>query len=165
MPRGHVQAGLFAGWARFDPDAGDPDNVPLWGMNLSTKIQTVDKDNAIVQITFGDGVGRYRGGVTAAPDASGNLEAIGVFAILGSYQHHWTDEHRSTIGYSWAGADLPSGAGATAGERVEYFFANVIWQFADRAWTGFEYLYGSFDTNDHAHGGAHRIQAAIRFDL
>src|SRR5262245_65041742 len=38
--RGHVQLGLRSGMARFDPDVGSPDDVWLWGLNLSTKIAT-----------------------------------------------------------------------------------------------------------------------------
>src|SRR5262245_9573222 len=78
-PLGHVQLGLFSGMARFDPDAGSADDVWLWGLNLSTKIATFGDDSTIWQITYGDGVGRYRGGNTAAPDANGDLEAIPVF--------------------------------------------------------------------------------------
>ena len=74
--RGHVQLGLFGGMARFDPTAGSRDDVVLWGLNLSTKLATFGSDSAIVQVTYGDGVGRYRGGTTAAPDANGDLEAV-----------------------------------------------------------------------------------------
>ena len=35
-----------------------------------------------MQATYGDGVGRYRGGSTAAPDANGDLEAISVLGLL-----------------------------------------------------------------------------------
>lgn len=74
--RGHVQVAGFGGMAAFQPDTGSDDTVPLWGVNVSTKLTTVGKDNTILQFTYGDGVGRYRGGTTAAPDANGDLEAI-----------------------------------------------------------------------------------------
>ena len=53
---------------------GEPDDVTLWGMLLSGRIKTVGKDYAYAQFTFGDGVGRYRGGVTAVPDTNGELQ-------------------------------------------------------------------------------------------
>ena len=163
--RGHVQLGLFGGMARFDPDAGTSDDVALWGLNLSTKLTTVGKDNVIVQATYGDGVGRYRGGSTAAPDADGDLEAISVLGLMGSYEHHWSDEHRSTVGYAWGEGDIPDGAPPTSNEELAYGFANLIWQFMPRAWVGLEYLYGERGTFDDEEGDAHRIQFALRYDL
>ncbi len=162
---GHVQLGLFAGTARFDPDAGPADTVFLWGLNLATKITTVDRDNAIVQVTYGDGVGRYRGGITAAPDANGELEPVEVLAFLVGYQHHWSDEFRSNVCYSWGAGDVPAGAPLTTTEELEYLAANLIWQFCDRAWTGIEYLYGGRETADTRQGEAHRVQMSIRFDF
>jgi len=162
---GHVQLGLFGGMARFDPDTGASEDVALWGANLSTKLATVGKDSAIVQVTYGDGVGRYRGGTTAILDDSGNLEAIPVIGLLGSYEHHWCEEYRSTIGYSWGEGDIPSGTSLIVSEELVYAFANLIWQFTDRAWAGVEYLYGSRDTTDGEDGDANRLQFALRFDL
>lgn len=162
---GHVQLGVFGGMARFDPDSGPTEDVGLWGLNLSTKLETWGRDNAIVQVTYGDGVGRYRGGTTAAFDAAGDLEAVPVLGLLGSYQHHWSDEYRSTLAYSWGEGDLPDGVAATTTEALEYLAANLIWQFSDRSWAGIEYLYGSRETFDGADGDAHRIQLSLRFDL
>jgi hypothetical protein len=118
-----------------------------------------------VQVTYGEGVGRYRGGVTAAPDSSGDLEAIPVLGLLGSYQHHWSEKYRSTIGYAWAEGDLPNGAPADASEELVYSFVNLIYQFADRAWVGLEYLYGENETFDGEDADASRLQLALRFDL
>lgn len=163
--RGHVQLGLFAGMGRFDSDTASSDDVFLWGANLSTKLATFDKDSAILQVTYGEGVGRYRGGPVAAPDSNGDLEAIPLLGLLGSYEHHWSSELRSSLGYSWGEADLPSGAPVTSNEELVYSFANLIWQFSNRAWTGVEYLYGTRDTQDGEDGDAHRLQFALRFDL
>ena len=163
--RGHVQLGLFGGMARFDPVAGSPDDVWLWGTNLSTRFATTGRDNAIVQLTYGDGVGRYRGGTAAAPDANGDLEAIATFGALGSYEHHWSEELRSTAVYSWGEGDVPSGAPPTANEELSYAAVNLIWQFCDRAWAGIEYLRGTRDTFDGEDGEANRVQLALRFDI
>ena len=67
--RGHVFASAFLGRARFRPTDGEPDDVSLWGSLLSGRVKTFGSDYAYAQFTFGDGVGRYRGGVTAVPDA------------------------------------------------------------------------------------------------
>ena len=165
LERGHVQLSGFLGMATFDPDVGSSDDVGLWGLNLSTKYQVVGDDNVYAQVTYGDGVGRYRGGTTAAPDADGDLEAVTILGWMLGYEHRWNDEYRSTITYSWGDADVPDGAPAETTERVDYLAANLIWQFADRAWAGIEYLHGSHDTFDDESGDANRIQLALRFDL
>jgi hypothetical protein len=162
---GHVQVGGFLGIARFEPEVGSADDVTLWGVNLSTKLGVLERDNVFVQATYGDGVGRYRGGITAAPDASGNLEAVTVLGWMLGYEHHWSDEYRSSVSYSWADGDVPDGAGPDTTETLDYLAANLIWQFADRAWTGIEYLYGSRDSLDGESGDASRIQLSLRFDI
>ena len=163
--RGHVQLGAFAGMAQFQPDVGSADDVFLWGLNLSAKETTWGNDFAIVQLTYGDGVGRYRGGTTAVPDSSGDLEAVRTTGILASYQHEWSEEYRSTLAYSIGEGDLPNGAPPDANEELTYLAANLIWQFCDRAWVGIEYLHGSRETFDGADGEANRLQLALRFDL
>jgi hypothetical protein len=163
--RGHVQLSGFGGVSSYNPDVGSTDNVALWGVNLSTKLTTWGEDNTILQFTYGDGVGRYRGGITAAPDANGNLEAIATTAVLASYQHYWSDKYRSTISYSWAHGNLPAGTPTTSSETLQYVAANLIWQFSDCAWTGLEYLYGTNDELDGSSGNATRLQFSLRYSL
>jgi len=162
---GHVQASAFGGLASYNPDVGSTDRAPLWGVNLSTLLTTWGRDNAILQFTYGDGVGRYRGGITAAPDEDGDLEAITTTAVLAAYQHYWSDEYRSTITYSWVSGDVPAGVPTDTSETLQYASANFIWQFSDRAWTGIEYLYGTNEEVDGSDGDASRLQLAIRFNL
>src|SRR5262249_61603003 len=131
---GHVQPGLLAGAARFAPAAGAADDVFLWGANLSTMFDVGRKDHAIVQVTYGPGVGRYRGGITAAPDSNGSLDAVEIFGLMGAYQHAWNDEWRSTATYAWARSNLPGGVPATTTASVSYLAVNLIWQFCDKAW-------------------------------
>jgi hypothetical protein len=160
-----VQASAFGGVASYQPDVGSIDNVPLWGAALSTKLTTWGADNMILQFTYGDGVGRYRGGITAAPDANGNLEAITTTGLLACYQRHWSDQYRSTVSYSWAQGDLPVGTPLTTPETVHYMSVNLIWQYCDRAWAGVECLYGTNEQFDGSRGNATRVQFTISYTL
>lgn len=160
---GHCQLGLFAGTSRFDPDAGPADTVLIHGANLSTKLAIGGKDQFYAQVTYGPGVGRYRGGITAVPDGNGDLDAVEVFGFLGGFEHHWSDAWRSTISYAWAEGDLPANAPPTSNAETEYLAANLIWQFSNKTWVGVEYLYGSLTTADDARGEANRVQFALRF--
>lgn len=165
---GHVHVGLFGGAARFEPDTASKEDAFLWGINLATKLKTCGEDsqnNAILQATYGDGVGRYRGGLTAGPNSSGNIEAIPVLALMACYQHFWSEKYRSNIGYAWADANMPGGMPATSTEEVTYGFVNLIWQFSYRAWTGVEFLHGTRETFDGFEGDANRLQFSVRFDI
>jgi len=163
--RGHVQLGLFGGMASFQPDSGSADNVGLWGVNLSAKETTWGKDYGIVQLTYGEGVAGFRGGVTAAPDAGGDLQAVQASAWMASYAHFWSEKYRSTLVYSAANADIPGGAPADSNEHLSYLAANLIWQFSSRAWVGVEYLHGTRDTFTDGDGEADRLQLSMRFDI
>ena len=162
---GHTQLSLFAGTARFDPDTAPADTAVLWGLNLSTKLDVCDRDKFYAQMTYGPGVGRYRGGITTISDASGDLEAVTVLGVMGGYEHHWSDKFRSTATYSWGKGDLPTGSPPDANEIVDYLAANLIYQYSERTWFGIEYLYGSRETYDDTRGEAHRVQIAVRFDF
>ena len=163
--QGHIHAGAWTSAVRFDNQAGTTQNHALWGVNVATKIKTVDKDNVIGQITYGDGIGRFRGGDAAAINGSGNLVGIYVFAIMASYQHYWSDTLRSTVVYSWAAGDPPSSVPANTTKRTDYFAANLIYQFMPRAFTGLELLHGSRDSTGQEYGGDYRMQASLRFDF
>jgi hypothetical protein len=41
----------------------------------------------------------------------------------------------------------------------------LYWFLGDRAWTGFEYIYGHREVFGDASGAAHRLQYAVRFNL
>ena len=100
--RGHAFASVFLGKGRYRPTEGDPDNVTLWGSLLSGRLKTFGSDYVYGQFTFGDGVGRYRGGVTAVPDETGELQAVGLTAFMGGYEHYWSSRATSNVVYSVA---------------------------------------------------------------
>ena len=80
--RGHAFVSGFVGKGRFRPTEGEPDDVTLWGALLSGRLKTFGRDYAYTQFTFGEGVGRYRGGITAVPDANGELQPVGLVAWM-----------------------------------------------------------------------------------
>ncbi|HZN37909.1 MAG TPA: DcaP family trimeric outer membrane transporter [Planctomycetota bacterium] len=163
---GHCQLGVFGGTARFDPDAAPAETVVLYGMNFSTRLDVCERDHFFFQGTYGPGVGRYRGGFTAALDSSGNLEPIDVLGFMVAYEHHWSAKWRSTASYSWGEGELPTGVPVTGVvENLEYAAANLIYQFSNRSWAGVEYLYGSREDQDGSFGRANRLQFAVRFDI
>ena len=162
----HAQASFFLGEARFRPKEGNNDDVTLWGGLLSAKTKTFGRDNVYGQYTFGDGVGRYRGGVTAVPDANNQLHAVGLNAFMGGYEHFWSSRYSSNLIYSVVTAPEESFYPDSLNKRLDYGAANLLyWFLPDRAWVGVEYLYGRREVMGGDTGTAHRLQFAIRFNL
>ena len=164
--RGHVFASVFLGRARFRPTTGEPDDVSLWGSLLSARVKTFGKDYLYGQFTFGDGVGRYRGGVTAVPDASGALQPVGLSAIMGGYNHYWSDNVESNAVFSVTTVPDESFYADTFNKEINYGAVNLLyWFLPGRAWAGVEYLYGRREVVGGQDGTANRLQFAIRFNF
>jgi hypothetical protein len=171
VPRGHVSTSAFIGAARFRPVEGDTDSVTLWGSMVSGKFATIGKDSAYGVFTFGEGIGRYRGGTTAVPDDNGRLQPVAGVAFMGGYEHFWRDRWSTNAVYSVADTSDEAYYTTAVNKRLIYAAVNLLyWFLDDRAWTGVEYLYGHrqvFGGGDGASdtGSAHRIQYAVRFNL
>jgi hypothetical protein len=168
IPHGHITGSAFVGAARFRPTGEDPDTVTLWGTMASAKFSTWGKDTVYSVATFGEGIGRYRGGTTAIPDDTGKLHAIGGVAYMGGYEHFWTDRWSSNGVYSIGDTSDEPFYTSAINRELQYSAINLLyWFLGDRAWTGVEYLYGHREVfaDSNNQGSAHRIQYAVRFNL
>jgi hypothetical protein len=165
---GHVTTSAFLGQARFRPTEGDTDTVTLWGSMVSAKFKTVGQDYVYSIFTYGEGVGRYRGGTTAVPDDTGKLHAVGGAAIMAGYEHFWNERWSTNAVYSITDTIDEPFYTAAVSKHLIYGAVNLLyWFLGDRAWTGVEYLYGQRDVfgSGDATGTAHRVQYAVRFNL
>ena len=168
VPRGHITTSAFVGAARFRPTEGDVDSVTLWGTMVSVKFATWGKDYGYSHFTYGEGIGRYRGGVTAVPDENGKLHPVGGAALMGGYEHFWTDRWSTNGVLSVADTNDQPFFTSDVNKRITYGAVNLLyWFLGDRAWTGVEYLYGRREVfgpgpSDET---AHRLQYAVRFNL
>jgi hypothetical protein len=168
MPRGHVTTSGFLGAARFRPDEGEPDTVTLWGTMASAKFTTFGRDYIYGVVTVGDGIGRYRGGTTAVPDNTGALHPVAGLAVMGGYEHFWSERWSTNAVYSGTDTDDQRFYTSSVNKRLNYGAVNLLyWFLGDRAWTGVEYIYGRREVfgDDQDEGTAHRVQYAVRFNL
>lgn len=164
----HLQLSGFLGEARFRPTDGDTDDVALWGLAASGKLVTVGKDSGYATVTYGDGIGRYRGGTTAVPDTTGKLQAVSGIAVMVGYEHFWSPVYSSNAVFSGANTTDEDFYTSATNKQLNYGAVNFLyWFLGDRGWMGVEYLYGHrqvFGGGDD-NATAHRIQYAIRFNL
>ena len=169
IPGGHVTTSAFIGAARFRPTEGEPDSVTLWGAMGSAKFTTFGRDYIYGVFTAGEGIGRYRGGVTAVPDETGALHAVGGVAFMGGYEHFWRERWSTNAVYSVADTNDEAFYTNAINKRLTYGAVNLLyWFLGDRAWTGVEYIYGHrevFGESSDNNGSAHRVQYAVRFNL
>ena len=158
---------VFLGRARFRPTEGEPDDVTLWGMLLSGRVKTFGKDYAYGQFTFGDGVGRYRGGVTAVPDANGQLQRRRAHRVHGRLRALLVPralvERRLQRG-DGAGEGLLPGRFQQATSTTPPSISSTG-SCQNRAWAGVEYLHGRREVFSGQDGTANRLQFAVRFNL
>ena len=162
---GHGFVSGFVGKGRFRPDVGETDDVTLWGMLLSGRAK-FGRDALYGQLTVGDGVGRYRGGITAVPDANGELAPVGLWALMGGYEHYWSSNLSTNAVYSVATVVDEDYYADDFNQELRYGAVNLLyWFLPDRAWVGVEYLYGRREVIDGGTGRADRVQAAVRFNL
>ena len=163
---GHAFVSGFLGRARFRPTGDEPDDETLWGMLLSGRVKTFGSDYVYGQLTLGDGVGRYRSALTAVPDASGQLHAVGLVAAMGGYEHFWSSRLTSNFVFSQASAPEEDFYASDANEELGYAAINLLyWFLPNRAWVGVEYLNGTREVFGGQDGDADRLQFAVRFNL
>jgi hypothetical protein len=168
VPKGHVSAAAFLGAARFRPAEGDTDTVSLWGSMVSARFTTVGRDSIYGVFTFGEGIGRYRGGNAAIADDLGQLQPVGINAYMGGYEHYWTDRLSSNAVYSDGEGWDQAYYDESVNKQLTYAAVNVLyWFIPGRAWSGVEYLYGRREVygSEGLDGTAHRVQFAVRFNL
>ena len=164
--RGHAFVSGFLGKARFRPTDGEPDDVTLWGSLLSGRLKTFGRDYAYAQFTFGEGVGRYRGALTAVPDDTGQLRAVDLVAFTGGYEHYWSPRVSSNAVFSTGTIPDEPYYKDSVNKELGYAAVNLLyWFLPDRAWAGVEYLYGRREIVNGDSGTANRIQFAVRFNF
>ncbi len=167
---GHVQvSGLFRSIG-YDADNAPDDTVFGWGVNASGAFNLFKKDKVFWQLTYGEGIARYVNDLNgndldAAPDASGNLEALPVFAAATGYTHHWSKHFRSTVSYGYVNVDPTASLGGFAIEDTHYASLNLVWHPTTSFRMGLEYLYGFKNTLSDAEGDGHRLDFVVRYDL
>jgi len=163
--RGHIQLSGFLGQTRFRPNKGQPTNVMIYGGLASARFRVFTRDLVYAQGSYGPGLGRYRGDISAAPDESNHLTAVKVAATTVGYEHYWTPRWSSNLVVSPAWI-INNNLGPTSNHRFDYMAANLrYWFLENMGWVGVEYLHGRRELENSASGSANRLQLAVRVNI
>ena len=101
----------------------------------------------------------------AAPDSSGQLQAIPVGAAMVGFTHEWSPQFRSTASYGYIDVEPTAALGNFAIEDTQYASVNLIWNPTKSFRMGLEYLFGSKETLGGGDRDGNRLNFVIRYDL
>jgi hypothetical protein len=162
---GHVQLSGGAGITRFEPDAGEVQDVNIYSVNLSGQFNFARKDKFIYQALYGPGIARYRFGKFAAPDADGKLQPITGYGFTAGILHYWSTEWSSFVMYNFGHEDAEEGQPLTDAMDAGYSAVNLLWHFTPYAFVGVEYLHGMREDISEEDGTADRIMLSVKMNL
>jgi type II secretory pathway pseudopilin PulG len=167
---GHVQvSGLFR-CIGYEADNAPDDSVFGWGINASGVFKVFAADKFLWQFAYGEGMARYVNDIgsadlDAAPDSTGQLQAIPVGAAMLGYTHEWSPQFRSTASVGYIYVEPEASLGGFAIEDTEYASVNLVWHPTKSFRMGLEYLVGSKETQGGGDRDGHRLNFVIRYDL
>ncbi len=147
-----------------------------WGVNVSGTFNVFEKDKVLLQVVHGDGIASYMndGGMDIAPKAaydplapSPNLsaESVPLTGVVAYYDHYWTDQWSSSIGYSLTQVDNTNFQATNAYHKGDYASVNLLWYPAKRVMLGGELMWGKRTNSDGVTGDDVRFQFSVKYDF
>lgn len=182
---GHMQLAGILRKVAFET-AGTPGNEPSgddlgWGINATSNIKVGKKDVAHLGVVYGNGIASYMndGGVDLAPKAGVAVsppivgappgpivpKAVPLLGVLLYYDHYWSDQWSSSIGWSQVKVDNTNFQAGDAFRNAQYASANLLWTPDPKLLFGVEYLWGERKDNDRAKGEDNRIQFTAKYSF
>lgn len=166
----HIQlAGLFHPVTYDNYIRREKTNIG-WGFNLTgvVEVSAKAKDNVVCQATYGQGIARYFNdlggqGYDAATKNRTEAENIPVLALMGFYDHWWSDKLSTTIGYGYLKLDNKSYQPGIDFKSTQYGVVNLLYYPSAFVKVGIEYLYGKRITIDNQYGDNSRLQFSTMY--
>jgi hypothetical protein len=186
LPDITAQLSTKAGWGHFEVggiarDLGfeklntwDTDrpkgNWAGWGVDVSGALNVVDKDQLIAGIVYGRGIANYMndGGIDLAAGGTPtdpHAVAIPLYGISAFYDHSWTKEWSSAIGYSFTKVDNAPLQEANAYRMGQYASINLLYSPSANLAIGGEALWGQRTDRAHNAGEDLRLQFSLKYSL
>lgn len=166
---GHVQLGGILRKVGFETVGGATeisDDTLGWGLNLSTNINTFDRDRIILSAVYGEAVANYMNdGGNDVVVVDGQAETLPLLGAVAYYDHYWNDSFSSSIGYSFTRIDNNDAQTDDSFKLGQYASANLLWTPTNKTLFGVEYLFGKREDKDGETGDDHRIQFSFKYSF
>lgn len=164
-PLGEYEVAGLARRLKSNTDAG---SANAYAVAVSGVLPVLANDDLKFQLAYGDGAGRYLGGLGTVLDAAVSnhqLKTIQTFSGYAAYRHRWTPTLRSNLMYSWIHADNPEGTAATLVDRFWSSHANLIWSPVSNVDFGIEYLHAYRRQQNAQDGALDRVILSAKYSF
>jgi hypothetical protein len=162
---GSMQLAMVFRELGFQPSDGPVLKTSAWGLNLAGSTLLLDRTRGYYQITYGEGIGSYRGSpdvVQTGPDSGAILP---MFGWMVGVHHEWSKRLTSNLTFSELSLENQPGQAADNLLGTTYFAINLIANPYERVFWGVEYLYGVREDVGGDRGDANRVQTSFGFYL
>lgn len=149
----------------FQPEGQKVQTDTAWGFNFTGSVRARDATKAYYQITFGEGIGSYRGSPDVVATSNTTAEILPIFGWMIGVNHSWSDSLTSNLTFSELYADPIPGQDPGNLRDTSYFAVNLIQNPYENVFWGVEYLHGTRRDQSLARGEANRIQVSCGFFL
>ncbi|MCA9260110.1 MAG: hypothetical protein KDA61_12950, partial [Planctomycetales bacterium] len=136
-----------------------------WGFNFTGSLRPTDRVKIYSQITFGEGIGSYRGSPDVVATGPNSAEILPVFGWMVGVKKTWTDRLTSNFTYSQLVLDSVPGQAPDNLRETTYLASNLIYNPYERVFWGVEFLYGERFNQDLRRADAVRLQMSFGFYL
>jgi hypothetical protein len=122
------------------------------------------------QVVYGHGIASYMndGGMDLAPDGTFDdpvAKAVPLLGWLVYYDHYWSDQWSSSIGYSVTQVDNTNLQEPTAYHKGEYASVNLLYTPTPNLLIGGEAIWGQRTDNDGRQADDFRFQFSIKYSF
>jgi len=168
---GHVSIGAILRQLKYEAVSGQSHSDTGFGANVSGLFKLGGSTDFRYQFTIGEGIGRYIGLSTVAPDAltrsaDGHLDALGGWAAYAGLRHVIRPGLRGNLFYAtshWDNNTIWSGLNAT--QKVQSWHANLIWSPAPKLDFGVEAIWGERRLESGLDGELTRLHMMARYSF
>jgi len=146
------------------PDGNPSGHKTGYGLNLTGTLKVFDKDQLNGGVVWGKAIASYMndGGVDLAPGPALQAESVQSVGWLAYYNHWWSDQWSSAIGYSQHQQDNTEGQTATAFKRGSYANLNLLYFPIKNVLTGLEFVWGELEQKDGQSATDYRLQFSTK---
>jgi len=103
--------------------------------------------------------------VGAPPTGSLRGDVVPLLGLVAYYDHYWTDQLSSSIGWSMVNVDNTSFQSADAFNEAQYASVNLLWAPASQIMMGAEFLWGERKDFNGNKGDDLRLQVSFKYSF
>jgi len=133
--------------------------------SVAAVLPTVGKDDARVELTAGNAIGRYSDGFfpDGVLDAQGHLRLPSQVQWYAAYRHFWSERWRSNVVLSQAIERNPAGTAASTNKSTRSAHANLVFSPVAGTDLGVELIGADRETEDGQRGRLRRVQLSAKY--